>query len=115
MSTFAERLRETRESFGVSQSDLARRCGLEPSAISHFETSTREPSIGNLVKLADALRVDADSLLGRSIGFRLRSPMFDEMWQALHKLPLADAELACGFVHLLLARHIGPPKEAHNP
>ena len=49
----------------MSQSDLAAKSGLQPSAISHFETGNRSPSFDNLKKLADALTVTTDYLLGR--------------------------------------------------
>jgi transcriptional regulator with XRE-family HTH domain len=62
--TFKSRLREAREAKGWSQTDLATRTGLEPSAISHFECGRREPSAGNLVILAIQLQVSTDYLLG---------------------------------------------------
>ena len=43
----------------------AQRAGLQPSAISQFENGLREPSPENLCKLADALGVTVDYLLGR--------------------------------------------------
>ena len=62
---FPERLRTAREKRGFNQGDLAQRAGLQPSAISHFETGTRKPSFDNLRRLADALDVTTDYLLGR--------------------------------------------------
>ena len=38
---------------------------MQPSAISHFETGTRKPSFDNLRRLADALSVTTDYLIGR--------------------------------------------------
>jgi transcriptional regulator with XRE-family HTH domain len=55
-------LRECRELRGYSQTDLAARTGLKPSAVSHFETGNRVPSLGNLIRLADALDVSLDTL-----------------------------------------------------
>lgn len=49
----------------LSQDALAKRARLQPSAISHFETGTRKPSFDNLRRLADALDVTTDYLLGR--------------------------------------------------
>jgi transcriptional regulator with XRE-family HTH domain len=62
---FPARLRAAREKRGLNQADLAERAGLQPSAISHFETATRKPSFDNLRRLADALDVTTDYLLGR--------------------------------------------------
>ena len=60
---FRTNLKEIRLFLGMSQGDLAKRTGLTPSAISHFETGQREPLVGNLIKLADALSVTVDRLL----------------------------------------------------
>ena len=51
---------------GLSQCDLASKSGLQQVAISLFETGRREPSFGNLKRLADALEVTTDYLMGRS-------------------------------------------------
>ena len=63
---FSQRLRTVRDLRKLSQGDLAERSGLQPSAISHFETGGRSPSFDNLRRLADALNVTTDYLLGRS-------------------------------------------------
>src|SRR5215831_4298497 len=62
---FPARLRAARDKRGLNQGDLAKRAGLQASAISHFETGTRKPSFDNLRRLADALDVTTDYLLGR--------------------------------------------------
>ena len=49
----------------LNQGQLARRSGLLASAVSHFETGARKPSFDNLKRLADALDVTTDYLLGR--------------------------------------------------
>ncbi len=63
--TFEERVRYVREKRGFSQSELAQRAGLPQSTISLFESGDRKPSFENLRKLADALSVSVDYLLGR--------------------------------------------------
>ena len=63
-STFGDRLREIRENRELSQSDLARAAGMQPSAIAHFEAGRRKPSFDNVRALATALQVSADYLLG---------------------------------------------------
>jgi len=62
---FSHRLKAARELRKMSQGDLATKSGLQPSAISHFETGNRSPSFDNLKRLADALTVTTDFLLGR--------------------------------------------------
>lgn len=62
---FPERLRAARELRELNQGQLAHRSKLQASAVSHFETGTRKPSFDNLKRLADALDVTTDYLLGR--------------------------------------------------
>jgi transcriptional regulator with XRE-family HTH domain len=49
---------------GWSQTELADRTGLQPSAISHFEDGRRVPSAANLLNLSKALATSCDYLLG---------------------------------------------------
>lgn len=62
--SFADRLREMREKRELSQSELARDAGMQPSAIAHFEAGRRKPSFDNVRALARALKVSGDYLLG---------------------------------------------------
>ena len=62
---FRQRLRAGRELRDLSQGQLAERAKLQASAVSHFETGGRKPSFDNLRRLADALEVTTDYLLGR--------------------------------------------------
>ena len=62
--TFAARLRVARERQGLNQAELAQRAEMQPSAIAHFEASRRKPSFENVRRLAKALDVSSDYLLG---------------------------------------------------
>lgn len=63
-TTFKQRLILKRKDRGLSQSELARQAGLQPSAIAHFEAGRRKPSFANIRALAKALNTSADYLLG---------------------------------------------------
>jgi transcriptional regulator with XRE-family HTH domain len=63
---FSENLRKTRIMKDFSQADLAYIAGFKVTAISHFETGRRMPSLENLVKLSDGLECSIDFLLGRN-------------------------------------------------
>lgn len=63
---FPTQLAKARKRRKLNQSELAKASGLQASAISHFETGSRKPSFDNLRKLADALSVTTDFLLGRT-------------------------------------------------
>lgn len=62
---FAKRLKESREMRELTQVQLAEKARVPSGTISHFENGVRKPSFDNLVKLAEALAVSTDYLLGR--------------------------------------------------
>jgi len=71
LKKFPERLRMARNDRGWEQKDLTFYTGLQPSAISHFECGRRLPSALNIIRLAIALRVTTDYLMGISeVGVR---------------------------------------------
>ena len=100
---FPERLRAARELRDLSQSDLARRAGLQASAVSHFETGARKPAFDNLKRLADALDVTTDYLLGR-----VRDPAglagADKLHRHLERLRGEDRDIAEHLIETLARR-----------
>lgn len=103
-ASFTERLRNARKSRGLSQADLAQRAGLEPSAVSHFEAGRRQPSFHNLRKLADALGVTTDYLLGRDINLGASGPAVEGLWRRVAELSDAERELLDGVAETLIAK-----------
>ena len=98
---FPQRLRTARVARSLSQSDLARRADLQASAISHFETGTRKPSFDNLKRLADALRVTTDYLLGRSGLMDVSASTVDTLHRHYSGLTAEYQEMADDFVEML--------------
>lgn len=100
---FPERLRAARVLRELNQDALANLSGLQPSAISHFETGTRKPSFDNLRRLAKALKVSTDYLLGRvdePQGVAAADPLFRD----IEKLSNDDRKIAELFVKSLIER-----------
>ena len=62
----ASNLRALREVRGLTQAGLGSRAGIAAASISHFETGQRTPSLESTIKLAEALGVSVDTLLGRA-------------------------------------------------
>jgi transcriptional regulator with XRE-family HTH domain len=89
---FKDRLRAAREMRSLSQSELAEKAGFQPSAISHFETGGRSPSFDNLKRLADALSVTTDYLLGRSEHPTISGPMAGKLFRHAEKLTDDDLQ-----------------------
>jgi transcriptional regulator with XRE-family HTH domain len=97
---FPARLQAAREKRDLSQEDLAKRAGFQPSAISHFETGSRKPSFDNLRRLADALDVTTDYLLGRVTDTEALAGA-DKLFRDLDRLTAADREFAEMFLKAL--------------
>ena len=63
---FRHNLRRLRELRKLTQTEVGSRAGIASASVSHFETGQRVPALETLVKLADALSVTIDALLGRA-------------------------------------------------
>ena len=103
--SFGELLRKEREARGLSQSELAEKAGLQPSAISHFELGRRTPSFDNLKRVADALSVTVDYLLGRQPQHANAGPAVEQLFRHFEQLSTSDQEVISSFAELLAARN----------
>ena len=97
---FRERLKKIRENRGLSQSQLADMIGLPPSSISHFENGPRKPSFDNLRKLASALNVSTDFLLGRSDN-QEGAAQVDVLARKVNDLPQDSRNAVEAFIQIL--------------
>ncbi|HOY23850.1 MAG TPA: helix-turn-helix transcriptional regulator [Cellvibrio sp.] len=102
-SVFPSRLRIAREYRGFNQADLAKATGMQPSAISHFETGARKPSFDNLRILADSLDVTTDYLLGRVSEFKELAGA-DRLHRHYESLDSADRRMADDLITMLANR-----------
>ncbi|MDP3608024.1 MAG: helix-turn-helix transcriptional regulator [Methylophilus sp.] len=108
---FAERLRDARERLrGLKQTQLAEKAGLPVTSISHFENpeGTRKPSFDNLRRLANALDVTTDYLLGLSddhVGMTVDNALYRDV----QNLTDQDKEFAQAMIQKMLEKN--PPKE----
>jgi transcriptional regulator with XRE-family HTH domain len=101
---FQERLKTARDKLRKwSQTELATRAGLPPSSIAHFETGSRKPSFETLRRLANALEVTTDYLLGRADD-PARAEAGDPLYRDVGKLTGHDRELARDFLEMLAKR-----------
>jgi transcriptional regulator with XRE-family HTH domain len=100
---FAQRLREAREMRGLSQAELGTKTGLQPAAVSHFETGARRPSFDNLRRLAVALEVSTDYLLGR-VDTPEGAPVADVAFRDYQQLSEPDRLLVQGLISSMRER-----------
>lgn len=63
-AAFSENLKKLREEKGISQTELARRLGVNKSLISSYENMERLPSLNALAKLSYQFNVSMEFLLG---------------------------------------------------
>jgi transcriptional regulator with XRE-family HTH domain len=100
---FKERLRSARDLRKWSQSDLADLAKMPPSSIAHFEAGSRKPSFDTLRRLANALEVTTDYLLGRVDDPGL-AEAGDPLYRDVGKLTGGDREIAKDFLEMLAKR-----------
>lgn len=102
-AAFPDRLRAARDLRGYSQGALAERAKMPPTSIAHFEGGSRKPSFDTLRRLANALEVTTDYLLGRVDQPDL-AEAGDPLFRDVGKLTGQDRELAKGFLKMLADR-----------
>lgn len=102
--SIAEILREQRELRGLTQAELADRAELTAAAISHFETGLRVPSPRNLLKLAEALEVTMDFLIGRETISKPTGRSIDMIFRSAESLSSDSLEALRDFAEMLAKR-----------
>ncbi|WP_317400466.1 helix-turn-helix domain-containing protein [Anaerotruncus colihominis] len=65
--TFGERLVASRERKSISQKQLADMLGITPTRLNYWEKDKRQPDVSNIKRLASALGVSTDYLIGNEV------------------------------------------------
>lgn len=60
---FGDRLKFARKCLECTQEELASMCGLSGTAISHFETCSRDPSLKSIIKICRGLKCKPNDLI----------------------------------------------------
>jgi len=107
---FQQRLKKARELRGWNQAELGNKAGMPASSIAHFETGTRKPSFESLRRLANALEITTDYLLGRVDNPDL-AQAGDPLFRDIGNLSADDREIAKGFLELLARRNAKKDKD----
>lgn len=66
MKVFQDRLRQERENNHLTQRDMAEKIGITQPSYIRYENGKSEPTLENLVRIAEILDVSIDYLLGKS-------------------------------------------------
>jgi transcriptional regulator with XRE-family HTH domain len=95
-NSVGKRIKSKREDAGWSQTELARRANITPSALSQIESGDRFPSTVVVHKLAKALSTSVDYLLGNRTEEDLKDLLQDEnvevLFRTFKKLSKKDRE-----------------------
>ena len=71
------KIRELREQLGISQKELAERCGITQSFMCDIEQGRTKPSIDVAAKIADALMLNKEAKALKA-GNDMRNKLFDK-------------------------------------
>ncbi len=115
--TIRARIRKLRVEKGLNQNDAARRVGLQPAALSHFENGIRIPSFENLRKLADfytvsVYTVSVDYLLGRVDEPKASGPDAEALFRTIDGIDPDDLKALVAMARSLAARNRRQREEA---
>ena len=105
---FPERLRNARKKRNFTQNDLDQNAGLPMGSTAHFETGSRKPSLANLRRLATALEITTDYLLGRTDDFSFvetKPEKGDSIFRDIENLSASDLEFAKQMIKVLAERN----------
>lgn len=105
-----DKIRDLRKERGLNQDQLAELASLNRVTVAKYESGRVEPGAHALARIADALEVSADVLLGRSDEVRNvpETPKTDEAWilaRGVDKLPKDQREQALAVVRAMFAQY----------
>jgi len=105
---FGKRLREIRQSRGLTQIDLGKKAGVSNRVIAYYEEDGAQPPGPMLVDLARALHVSVDQLLGMKRFTETASPKTARLVNRLRRieeLPAAEQRAVLRYLDALLERN----------
>src|SRR5579859_487879 len=105
LQEFGVRLAEIRQSRGMSQTDLSRASGISRRMVAYYERDDAQPPGAIVVKLARALQVSTDELLGvkpvQDVMKRGSTRLLNRL-RAAEQLPPEDRRALLKYLDLLL-------------
>jgi transcriptional regulator with XRE-family HTH domain len=108
-SAFGKRLMQMRMDRGLTQIELGKLIGASQRAVSRYETVAELPPAHIIIKLAKALKVSADELLGLQLPKAQPKPKKDpqttRLWkkfQQIQRLPVKDQRAVIRLVNSLV-------------
>lgn len=103
-----ERIKNRRIELGISQTQLAKKASLTSASISQFESGSRKPSFDVISKLALALEINTDYLLGNNYKKEILvtiEPEYAEMISIIKELSEENKKLLLDFLEFAKYRN----------
>lgn len=90
--SFARKIKELRESHGLTQAEFGKIAGVSDKAVSTWENGTAEPRMGSIQKIADHFHISKGELLDDpySVDYMLFSMDFAQVIEISRRLDPAD-------------------------
>ena len=98
---FPKRLKEARDMRELTQTELGAKASLPSTSIAHFEAGKRKPSFDNLRKLAEALEVTTDYLLGRMDKPSMSESASEVIFRDFERMTEYDKEIVKVFIKMM--------------
>ena len=107
MEQFPERLKELRESRGLTQARLAELLEVSPRGYNRWETGAAAPRLDTLVKIAEILNVTLDELVGRTEAIsqvEIQNPKLQALYREINRLSDEDQQALVILLDSLIKR-----------
>jgi len=110
------RIAQKRKELGINQTELAQKAGRKPAAINQYESGERRPSFEALLKLAGALKVSTDYLIGSgNINTKLlNDPTIKILLKTIESLTDNDRADLLKYAYFLLNQPLEPKYPIFN-
>jgi transcriptional regulator with XRE-family HTH domain len=108
---FGEQLRNVRKEKGLTQAQLAKISGISRRMIVHYETHVKMPPLSKVKKLAEAIGVSADELIGitkpskHKIPREQISPSIIKRVKIIEELPVHDRKVIFSLIKSLAEKN----------
>ena len=100
-----DRIRKIRKQKGITQIELGNRIGVSQQVITNYERGIREPNIETLLKIAGALDISLETLIGKKTikPDEQTSRALQKRFEQIKKLPPEKQKAFITFVDALSA------------
>ncbi|MFT8349189.1 helix-turn-helix domain-containing protein [Clostridium saccharoperbutylacetonicum] len=90
LANFSKNLKALRKRYNVKQVELAKNTGISKSVLSYYESEKAEPTLSNLIKIAEAFQITLDELVS---GNFTNNDLIEEEMKILNEVKLDNDKL----------------------